>query len=397
MQDKTSKKSAEYKAGLFIIISLVMLIFSILWLRYFSIRPVMEISAKFKDPGPVTRGLQVYYQGVIVGKISNIDFSEDFQYTLVKINIYREGLNLPENIKAKIEVQGITGQKYISLIYPKNPSENKLRHGSVLVGESPFSISDFQEMIGSQVKNGNIKKMFDNLSESFEMQQKLGIEMHKFACSMNSFLQENRPKIEAFFDEANTSASNMNKVLVNLNEIVGDNSTKQDIKSTIKTANDAATNMNKILQKKELSNSLNNLDKILKDVEAVTSDKEMQDNLKSSVKLFAETENTLSQLKLNSVFDTNTLIQKYFPQNGCNIIDLAVETLCNANQAAKSVNCLSQGMSEILNKRFAMMRLLFGKPGESLEACKSINKLTKEQADCLQKQGVTISGYCDQK
>jgi ABC-type transporter Mla subunit MlaD len=398
MQNKTtSKKTAEYKAGMFIIISLAMLIFSILWLRYFSIRPEMEITAEFTNPGPLTKGLQVYYQGVVIGKVSNIDFSKDFKFTLVKISIYRKGLNLPANVKAKIDSQGITGQKFISIIYPDKPVKQMLRNGSMILGESPFSIADFQEALGEQIKNGNFKKLLTNLSESLELQKELSIKMEKLALTMNDFIDKNRYRITLFLDEAIKSTNNLNKIFMNINEIVSDKEIKQNIKSTVKTANNTACTLNKILKSDEFNNSMANLNQITGNVSAIISDKEMQENLKSSVKLFAETENTLSQLKTSGIFDANTVIEKYFPQNGCNVFDLAVETLCNANQAAKSVNCLSQGMSDIFNKRFSMMRLLFGKPGDSLEACKNINKLSKEQTECLTKQGIILPNCPVQK
>ena len=117
MAAKHDKQSAEFKSGLFIIISLALLIFSILWLRYFAITPDKHIVARFRDPGPVERGMPVYYQGVNVGKVPKIEFSKNFKYTYVYLDIYKK-LELPANITAMVKTEGLAGQKYVNISYP---------------------------------------------------------------------------------------------------------------------------------------------------------------------------------------------------------------------------------------------------------------------------------------
>ena len=61
--------AAEFNAGIFIIITIIMFIFVILWLRYFAVRPYMTVIASFRKTGPITTGTQVYYKGVNVGRV----------------------------------------------------------------------------------------------------------------------------------------------------------------------------------------------------------------------------------------------------------------------------------------------------------------------------------------
>ncbi|MDD3014632.1 MAG: MlaD family protein [Candidatus Gastranaerophilales bacterium] len=390
MPKEIEKKSAEYKAGLFIIIALAMLTFSILWLRYFAIRPVMTIIAEFKDPGAITKGLQAYYQGVNIGRVSNIDFSKDFRYTLVYISIYKKDLILPANVTAKIESQGITGQKIVSIYYPEQPVSKILCDGCTIAGEKPFDLSDLQEIIGKQVKNGRLQKMIDDFDKSFELQEQLSINMEKLANNANILIEENRAKIRVLIGEGTKSATNLNKILSNVNEVIGDPETKQNIKSTVKTASCTTNLLKDILKSNEFSNSMANVNEITQNISEITSDKELRDNLKNTFKLLGEASNAFSSFKSSGLSGKTTTGGCSSLQSGSNIIDLAVDTLYNTNQAAKSVNCLSQGMSDIFNKRFALIRLLFGRPGSSLEECKTIGKMSKEQIDFLIKQGVVV-------
>jgi|GEM_PF-1781753 len=391
MPKSIEKRSAEYKAGLFIVISLALLIFSILWLRYFAIRPHMTIVSRFKDPGPIAKGLQVYYQGVNVGKVSKIDFSKDFRYTLVYISIYRKDLKLPANVIARIDSQGITGQKFINITYPDHPVSKLLSDGSVISGEVPFSLSDLQEILGAQVKNGKLQKMLENFEKSFEMQEQLSIKMTKLATSANKLIEENREKISELIDAGASTAENLDKIFSNVNEIVGDSEIKQGIKSTVKTANSTTCMLKDILKSDEFTNTMSNISEITQNISNITADKELREDLKSTFKLLGEASNAFSGFKSSGLSSKAPITGGCSPlKSGGNIIDLAVDTLYNTNQAAKSVNCLSQGMSDIFNKRFVLLRLMFGKPGSSLEECKMIGKMSKEQIEFLTKQGVIV-------
>jgi phospholipid/cholesterol/gamma-HCH transport system substrate-binding protein len=385
MPKETEKRSAEYRAGLFIIISLALLIFSILWLRYFAIRPYMTIIAKFKDPGPIAKGLQVYYQGVNVGRVSNIDFTEDYKYTLVYMSIYRKNLKLPANVAARIDSQGITGQKFLNITYPDHPVPELLTDGSVIKGEIPFGLADLQEILGEQIKSGNLQRMLTNFERSFQLQEQLSIKMEKLAISASSLIEENREKIGSLIDAGMGSVTNLNGILSNINDVIGDPETKRSIKSTIKGAGLTASTISDLFNGEGFNNTMSDIRIITKNIREITEDKETKEGLRNTFKLMGEASNTLSSFKSSGILDK---ISGKCAPNGGNIIDLATDTLYNTNQAAKSVNCLSQGMSDIFNKRFALLRLLYGRPGASLEECKMIGKMSKEQIEFFQKQGV---------
>lgn len=386
MPKEVEKRKAEYKAGLFIIISLFLLIFSILWLRYFAIRPYMTVIAKFKDPGPIAKGLQVYYQGVNVGRVSEIDFSKDFKYTLVHMSIYRKNLNLPANVVASIDSQGITGQKFLNIKYPEHPSSKLLSDGSVIQGEIPFGLADVQRMLGEQIKSGRIQKALVNFERSFEIQEELSLNMNKLATNANTLIDENKEEIKMLLNKGTKTAVNLNRILSNVNDIVGDPQVKRSIKSTVMSANYAVTGLCGILNNGGISNSMSDIGQITKNIREITGDQEIRDGLKNTFKLVGEASTALSGFKSSGILDK---IGKQ-SASGTNIIDLTTETLYNTNNAAKSVNCLSQGISDILDKRFALLRLMFGKPGVSLEECKNIGKMSKQQTEILTKQGVIL-------
>ena len=375
MPKEAEKKSAEFKAGLFIILTLSMLIFSILWLRYFSVRPVMTIIAEFKNPGPITKGLAAYYQGVNIGRVSKITFSPDFKHTLVYIE-FNQKLKLPKNSTAKITAQGITGQKYVDILYPDYPSSKLLVNNNIITGVTPYSLTDFQEAMGKIVKSGKLNNVFRDMEKYLKAEIALTLGLQSTLDKANIFLAKNKDNINSIISKAASSTNNLNKILTNINDITGNPQVKTGIISTINFTGLAAKNFNEISGNKEFSHNLrqtsknilaitDNLNIITGNIKDLSSDKDIKDGLKNTFEVIGKTNKALDGLN------------SYNSKEG-DFKGLVVDTLQSTNQAVKRFDCLSCGLSDMLNKRFLLLKLIFGQPGTALKQCQSVECKNKQ-------------------
>jgi len=417
MPKTTNKSKSEFKAGIFIILSIALLIFTVLWIRYFAVKPSMNIIAAFKNPGPIARGLPVYFQGVNVGKVDKVRFSDDFKYTLVYIEIYYEGLKLPSNSTARVESQGITGQKYLEIAYPANPSQVYLTNNATIYGEQAFGIAELQRMLGEQIKSGRLQKIINEFEESFLLQKQLSIKLEQTADNINKVLLSNKDKINIIFKEGAASSQKLKLVLNNLNEVVGDPAVKRDFKDLVASTSSVGRNVSNLLGDNTLRETIlrnsenvgrliNNTNNLLEGLQTTAGRTPgLASNLNTLLADLDELVNNLnlyseevydqlnrtgticnlnnSILKAGRAFDeagnffgsSNTALSSISrSQTGKNIGVLFTETLQNTNQAAKRFDCFNRNLSTMLNKRFLLLRLLFGKPGSSLEECEKMDK-----------------------
>ena len=103
----------------FYIIILLILLLLVGYLTYDKFA-YLNIIVKFDDLEPFERQMNVYYKGFKVGKTVKIYPDKEYKNTYLKLKLYPNDINLPNNIIAKINK--IKTKEYISLIYPEAPS-----------------------------------------------------------------------------------------------------------------------------------------------------------------------------------------------------------------------------------------------------------------------------------
>ena len=114
-------QSPGYKNIVKIIIAAIAFLLLIILIFIYLNRPVLTLIAKFDKLPPVSKKLNIYYKGYKVGKTSKILLSEDSKYTLLYLDIYKKGLQLPENVFAKIKIQEDKNKNdYIEIIINYN-------------------------------------------------------------------------------------------------------------------------------------------------------------------------------------------------------------------------------------------------------------------------------------
>ena len=377
------KRVAEYKAGIFIIATLALLIFALLWLRYFSVVPSMVIRAEFDDPGYIPKGVIVYYKGVNVGKVSKIYFSPDFKRTVLRMDIYQKNLKLPANVYAAVQMEGITGQKHIGIIYPDNPSNKLLADGAVIEGRAPFGIEELQGYFAEQVKSGKLQKMFDDLSHTLANANVMTKTINNVSSSLFNLIKINSPKVSDILQQGSMAAENFNTASSELSSIVADPELKKDIKQTVSSTSEAVSGINELIGDGEIKSGIKGSLKSFCSIGDLIKGFTGQP-LSQSGNLFSNLNSFLQDVNQSGLVDnasiTVTEANKLLSQANCAIGQTGAgggfkgiaDTVQSTNQAAKRIDCLGKGVSQMLSKRFPLLRLMFGKPGASLEECECI-------------------------
>jgi len=329
MQSNSNHGEVLFKAGLFIIVTVSLLIFSILWLRYFSIKADKIVIAKFEQSSPISTGLPVYYKGVDVGKITKIGFSPDFRYTMIELAIYRH-LSLPKNVYAEITVEGLTGQKYINIIYPDKPSSELLKNCDVIEG-TPSDFEQMEQIVSDFVKSGKFQKTFDSINDAVANASKASEKLDSILVMLHQIIGSNRGDINKLIREAASGADNINAASYSIKNITS----SPEIKSTL-------INM---------SNSSKKLDKITTDVDKITGDSKISKSISKSV------------------YGTENIIESVGSGDLMGMID---KTLNDTDRTVNRYDCLGQGVSDLMSQRFLLMKLMFGTPGQNFKKCKDL-------------------------
>lgn len=323
MLRKLKPGSAEFKAGVFIILSLALLVFSILWLRYFAISPEKRIIARFKDPGPVESGIPVYYQGVNVGRVPKVGFSKDFKYTYVYIDIYNKELELPANVNARVKIEGIAGQKYVCISYPKKPVDRMLASGDIIEGESPFGLDDVQDFFKREFESGRFQKAIKDFETSLANADKAAIQIGQASKKISLMFTKYDKDIDGIIKSTSGVTEGLNKTITGVNRVVDSPEIQKEVR-------EAVSGVHRIVQNTE-----------------------------------AGTEHIFGDIESTQIIkNTNTTVQKAFQT-----MDTAEDAFKDGGKAARRFDCIGRNVSQMLNQRFLLFKLMFSNPGKPLGEC----------------------------
>lgn len=358
MKTKAEHQRTLFKAGIFIILTVSLLIYSILWIRYFAILPDMTIIAKFKECSPISTGMPVYYNGVDIGKADKIDFSEDFRYTLVKMNIYKKGMQLPKNIFAVIKTQGLTGQKYIDIAYPESPSPEILKHYDTIEGRLS-NIEYIIKGINDFISRGQLQDAVAEIRKNAKNIAKVIKKTDNVLTLIEEILRSNQTDIRRLINEGAESAGNLNITTGSIKKISTSAELNKNINSTVSNFLSSSQKLDKAMT--NVDETVAGVDKIISDVDKVTGNQLLQQNI------------------INTFYGTD-----YFMRNlNSGELNYSINKLLNdTNRTVNRYDCLGDNFGDLASKRFLLMRLMFGKPGKGFEKCKDWDCIMRQQKGC---------------
>ncbi len=191
-------KSSEYKAGMFIFLSLVALSVFIFMLGDMKERfkPKKNVRVVFNFTVGLEVGAPVRYAGLQVGRVREIDLLNsldeegvDRVIVLAEIN---PSIKVRQDSSASIKTAGLMGGPYLE-IRPGSTGSPVLEEGEHLIGQEPFQFTQMGDMVEEVVFQ--VRK-FTQLADSLTADSK--DTLHAFKASLdnvNGILIENRQEI----------------------------------------------------------------------------------------------------------------------------------------------------------------------------------------------------------
>ena len=114
--------SSSFKVGLLTLTALVILIFSILWIKGRALSAGERLFVDFKDINGMRAGSAVQLMGVRIGQVEEITpmlSNPDDPYVRVKFVITEPNINIPNASTISIQQTGIIGEQFLEITPPK--------------------------------------------------------------------------------------------------------------------------------------------------------------------------------------------------------------------------------------------------------------------------------------
>lgn len=285
------------------VIILTLSLFLLIFSAIFYLPKNFYIILKFSDSGPLHKNMPVYYKGCKIANTKNIWLSEDYKYTFVKI-VFKKKPKLSENTTAKIKTLSVK-KNYIDLISEEGSSSNLLKNGSIIEGEGAFDIESFLSDIAD---SGLVIPLIEHFSDAAVSLSQTSEEIKNFFSDSRSMLKDNKNNLKNTTESLVEMSDSLKEVSTRINNSV----TNDKVKNTTKNIDKSSSN---ILEATE------DIKVIIKNVKGATGN-----------------------------------IDK--------TIDNIDSTVCNANAITCDVKVMTKGLRQIMAKRFAGLKIFFGKPLE---------------------------------
>lgn len=272
-----------------------------------------SLTAKFTETTPLKKRIPVFCKGYKIGEIKEIKLSDDYKFSLVKIILYPRSPKLSKDVVAKVRHHDVI-KDYIELSNPDEASTTLLKSGEVIDGEAGFDMESFL----ADIENANIiVPLLQNFSDTLVSIKTTSNGIGKFFADSRSILKDNKQ---------------------NLND-----TTKYLVQST-KSLKKLTSRLNNSITDDKINNTTTNVDK-------------------SSANILDASEN-IKRITQNVDCATKNLDQT-IAKIDCTIADTKVIT-----SNVKTITC---GFREVLGKRLAGIRIIFGKPVKNNSCCKNCN------------------------
>ncbi|MCY7362486.1 MAG: MlaD family protein [Ignavibacteria bacterium] len=252
-----NKKFAEFKVGLSVFTAVLIVLLTIFWAKGFTVGlSEQEYEVYFQKVSGINEGDQVSVNGVRKGKIDKIELAGDS--VRIKFNIDKN-IKLRKDYDISIAATELTGGKVL-YIEP---------------GKSSEEINPDQPLHGTPGAD--------------------------FSTLMNS-VQDITASAKDLIGEFKKSSENLNKVMANVNEIVGDEQLKGSIRMTMSNLSASSQNLNSLVSESRsgingltsrLGNTVDNVDIVIGD-----NSKELKNTLLEIQNLTSTVDTLVSNLNI---------------------------------------------------------------------------------------------------
>jgi len=140
--------------GLFVIIGILFLIGGILMVGnlHETFKTKMEVSSIFDDVGGLQKGNNVWFSGLKIGTVSDLNFHGTSQVEITMNIEVKAQKYIRKDSKVKLSSDGLIGNK-ILVIYGGTPDSEQVQEGDVLGVEKTFTSEDMINALQENNKN----------------------------------------------------------------------------------------------------------------------------------------------------------------------------------------------------------------------------------------------------
>lgn len=290
--------------GIFVLVGIIIFITGVLTLGGQQKKFVKSIrlNAVFDDVAGLQTGNNVWFSGVKIGTVRNINFYGDSQVEIVMAVESKVKDYIRKDSKATISSDGLIGNKII-VIYGGTTQAPPVEDGDRLMAEMPLDTDKMMETLQENNKNlvtitenlkvltgkiaqgdgivgavmtdsvlaDNFKNILSNLDRASVNSNRMLIELNKFAATLNEegtliydlthdkelykSLQGSIESLQATADNANVLTNNLNEVTSKLSDrdntmgmILNDEEFASRLKNTLIYADSSTMNLNRGLE-----------------------------------------------------------------------------------------------------------------------------------------------------
>jgi phospholipid/cholesterol/gamma-HCH transport system substrate-binding protein len=117
----SGKSSSSLKVGILTIVSLIILILAVMWLKGRAISTGQRIEVAFRDVDGLRPGSAVQMMGIRVGQIEEIIpvITSEKNYVKLKFVITEQDISIPHASEVSIQQSGIIGEKFLEITPPR--------------------------------------------------------------------------------------------------------------------------------------------------------------------------------------------------------------------------------------------------------------------------------------
>ncbi|HBP30693.1 MAG: outer membrane lipid asymmetry maintenance protein MlaD [Advenella sp.] len=136
-------KKTDFLVGLFVLLGILAAVFMMLQagnLRTFSIGQTYHVTGKFENIGALKVRSPVKSNGVVVGRVSSIDFDNKVFKAVVGMDI-EAGYQFPEDSSASIMTSGLLGEQYVGLT-PGAEEKNLADNSEIIYTQSAVVLEE---------------------------------------------------------------------------------------------------------------------------------------------------------------------------------------------------------------------------------------------------------------
>lgn len=348
--------------GVFTTVALILLVWAYCWMKnYGAFHSPQMINVVFSQVAGLNVNASVFVDGVRVGIVDKLEW-QNKNRVLVKIRINSKRVVVPVGSKFEILTNGIVGAKYVEILLPNNYNESlpALNEKTEVVGENPVR----PELAVNKLAIGLSKIDMEELHNNFVNDRH---RLVRAADQLSSLAKKTMPVVDKALPletELLALTHDVRKTLAMVNKLAGDPSVSKDLKEVSKDAKETVRTIQSIVHeinstikdksvRKDVTDSIARLSAASKSVERsvfalerIAGDKELRTDVKEVLKQARSVLSKADKLLNSGEFSKDVK-----------------GTLAKTEKTIEDLDKVARQMNQILDKRFPMMHLMFGRPG----------------------------------